>query len=428
MNALITLILSLLVIEHATARLESSHRILAKPFCGDGKCSGGETCSSCPGDCGCAVDETCTEGACVSGSGGSFCGDNTCDASEDCNSCSADCGACIFCGDGKCNGSEDCSSCSVDCGTCPPCPNCPLEGSSCLCTDGTTSCSSDQDCPEVTTLGTCLNGPRGGLTCNSNLDCPKGQSTTDCVGAATVVDEGSCHACTGVQVSWGLISGDINQCDEGYLCGDFSQNTNPVDCVSCLTGMTCDAWCNLDHLGHWVGKPLESHMANSNCAGGYGACTCTMSSDYSNSYSITTNTHAGAICDAHQFDQYEDCSDAGRCLTDFPYNGESNSPYCESLKVTSISGELDKTEYAPARPQFHLMTGSIPRLSQCGVLSVLKISTCMILVLMVMELELNHLYFFLVRLLVEKGGNGSYLLIVLVILFDCFSRPVLVKA
>ena len=66
-----------------------------------------------------------------------------------------------------------------------------------------------------------------------------------------------------------------------------------------------------------------------------------MSSDYSNSYSITTNTHAGAICDAHQFDQYEDCSDAGRCLTDFPYNGESNSPYCESLKVTSISGELD---------------------------------------------------------------------------------------
>ena len=41
-----------------------------------------------------------------------------------------------------------------------------------------------------------------------------------------------------------------------------------------------------------------------------------------------------------------------------------------------------------------------------------------------MELELNHLYFFLVRLLVEKGENGSNLLIVLVILFDCFSRPV----
>lgn len=69
MNALITLILSLLAIGHASARLESSqfHRILAKPpRCGDGVCNGSETCTSCEADCGCGEGETCTEGACVS--------------------------------------------------------------------------------------------------------------------------------------------------------------------------------------------------------------------------------------------------------------------------------------------------------------------------------------------------------------------------
>jgi len=50
-----------------------------KPYCGDGACNNGETCTSCAGDC----------GACSS-----YCGDSTCDEDESCSTCSDDCGAC----------------------------------------------------------------------------------------------------------------------------------------------------------------------------------------------------------------------------------------------------------------------------------------------------------------------------------------------
>jgi uncharacterized protein YkwD len=54
----------------------------AAASCGDGSCNG-ETCETCPGDC----------GAC-----GPSCGDGACDASESCDSCASDCGACSQCG------------------------------------------------------------------------------------------------------------------------------------------------------------------------------------------------------------------------------------------------------------------------------------------------------------------------------------------
>ena len=89
MNALITLILSLLAIGHATARLEGSadsfHRILAPPFCGDNDCKGSETCESCPEDCGCATGETCAPGgSCVSGCTDECCDDSQCDDGNGC--------------------------------------------------------------------------------------------------------------------------------------------------------------------------------------------------------------------------------------------------------------------------------------------------------------------------------------------------------
>jgi hypothetical protein len=46
-----------------------------KPACGDGKCTGGETAASCPGDC----------------SSASFCGDRVCDEDQT-ESCPQDCG------------------------------------------------------------------------------------------------------------------------------------------------------------------------------------------------------------------------------------------------------------------------------------------------------------------------------------------------
>jgi hypothetical protein len=75
----------------------------AEIICGDQTCDGGETCSSCPGDCG----SCCGNGSCQAGVG------------ESCLSCQSDCGACgPVCGDGQCNGSDNCSSCPGDCGAC----------------------------------------------------------------------------------------------------------------------------------------------------------------------------------------------------------------------------------------------------------------------------------------------------------------------
>ena len=73
----------------------------AKPYCGDNKCSGGETEASCPADCGAP----------------SVCGDLVCDTNESCSSCETDCGICppASCNnDGVCNDGEDCLGCN-DC-------------------------------------------------------------------------------------------------------------------------------------------------------------------------------------------------------------------------------------------------------------------------------------------------------------------------
>ena len=75
------------------------------PVCGNSSCETGESCSSCPGDC----------GACPP-----VCGNSACEAGESCSSCPGDCGACPpVCGNGSCETGETCSNCASDCGACP---------------------------------------------------------------------------------------------------------------------------------------------------------------------------------------------------------------------------------------------------------------------------------------------------------------------
>jgi len=56
------------------------------------------------------------------------CGDGTCSNGETCSTCPSDCGTCpvvpppASCGDGTCNNGETCSTCPSDCGACTPPP------------------------------------------------------------------------------------------------------------------------------------------------------------------------------------------------------------------------------------------------------------------------------------------------------------------
>ena len=127
--------------------------------CGDGECSGGESCSSCSKDCSdCPVQQQC--------------GDGQCSGSESCSSCSKDCSDCPVqqqCGDGQCSGSESYVTCGKDCGRaakcgeveCGPFEECDAELTACVnrmtaipggtfwmgCNDEADECDSDEELP-----------------------------------------------------------------------------------------------------------------------------------------------------------------------------------------------------------------------------------------------------------------------------------------
>ncbi|MEO1269053.1 MAG: EGF domain-containing protein, partial [Myxococcota bacterium] len=104
--------------------------------CGDGFCNGVETCTTCPGDCG-MCRPVCGDGVCLGetcidctddcGICPVVCGDGHCEADETCSTCAADCGACPPpCGNDVCDDHESCSVCPEDCGMCPDA--CPADG------------------------------------------------------------------------------------------------------------------------------------------------------------------------------------------------------------------------------------------------------------------------------------------------------------
>jgi hypothetical protein len=93
------------------------------PYCGDGTCDSGETCTTCAGDCACGSQQQCTAGVCVK-----TCGNGICEAGfgELCSNCSdCACGSGNVCSDGicvaGCTGDEQCpfgQYCRIGCCGC----------------------------------------------------------------------------------------------------------------------------------------------------------------------------------------------------------------------------------------------------------------------------------------------------------------------
>ncbi|MFO0624223.1 MAG: hypothetical protein U0325_01285 [Polyangiales bacterium] len=163
----------------------------AGPSCGDGMCGTGETCTSCPGDCGacpprcgdgmCGSGETCTNCPGDCGACPPRCGDGMCSTGETCTNCPGDCGACpARCGDGMCGSGETCTNCPGDCGACP---------TTCTATS-CGACAENTACGWCRTTNSCL--ARAGSTCadfvtsaSSCTTTPPLNITTACTATST---------------------------------------------------------------------------------------------------------------------------------------------------------------------------------------------------------------------------------------------------
>lgn len=119
------------------------------PTCGGCACEEA-VCKGDPFCCKTAWDSLCVS-ECMQALGSKcpkdLCGDGVCSGSESCDSCGKDCGACV-CGDGKCSPSESPKTCPSDCQYASCVGNCGKQASA----PGKTSCYCDAAC---TNAGDC---------------------------------------------------------------------------------------------------------------------------------------------------------------------------------------------------------------------------------------------------------------------------------
>ena len=88
-------------------------KCVATESCGDGVCNGPETNDTCPEDCALTpTGSVCGNGICEE--------DEVPYDPKTGVGCLPDCGHVPGCGDGVCTGNETCSTCPQDCGECPP--------------------------------------------------------------------------------------------------------------------------------------------------------------------------------------------------------------------------------------------------------------------------------------------------------------------
>jgi hypothetical protein len=241
-------------VTHDVGSAECRARVICGPpqptTCGDGTCNGGETCATCPADCGACPPPPPT------------CGNGTCDGTETCASCPADCGVCPppppTCGNGTCDvATESCLTCPADCGICPPppicgngtceptetCSSCPADCGSCLppplCGNGT--CDATETCRTCPSdCGICPPPPTcGNGTCDATETCAS--CGADCgLCPPPICGNGTCELGEGCS----SCPADCGLCEPPYTCGNGtcdateSCDTCPFDCGACTTPTT----------------------------------------------------------------------------------------------------------------------------------------------------------------------------------------------
>ncbi|MCA9665647.1 MAG: hypothetical protein KC503_08665 [Myxococcales bacterium] len=212
--------------------------------CGDGKCEGGETCTSCEKDCGKCPNTNC--------------GDGKCEGGETCTSCEQDCGKCpAGCGDGKCENGENCQTCEQDCGKCP---------TSCgnnTCDNGETNATCPQDCPSTS----CTAGTTKCLDTSTLEYCDQGTTKTDkcdvicatqfdyAVGCRLNPDTNKDICICANYANFGELCDNDVKCATGLFCGSFGATSSQGFCSKYCTnpGGLCtggpsgtEARCNLN--------------------------------------------------------------------------------------------------------------------------------------------------------------------------------------
>jgi hypothetical protein len=156
-----------------------------EPYCGDGTCDAGETCSNCPGDCGrcrssrrdeCSRDSDCSSGVCYRGDCVECAKDSDCDDGNPCTDQECWANSCRYsfntdsCDDGdSCTSNDRCSQ-----GLCSGTPIDCDDGDSCTrdeCVDG--QCVHTDICPEPQACS-------ASWSCSPWGSCVSGLQSRDC--------------------------------------------------------------------------------------------------------------------------------------------------------------------------------------------------------------------------------------------------------
>lgn len=198
------------------------------------------------------ADELCNAGCCGNGE----CNGETCD------SCPNDCGACA-CGDGTCNGGEDCGTCAQDCGPCPECPHsvcgtgAALDPNVCrgscvdeVCMQDPACCGMGSSAPwsgACSYLADTLCGEDPCITsvCMDQPECCTTGWDEACVAAATMKCGVSCNCAHSICQNGGALDPTCNPCAEAVCKADpycCEQNWDGI-CIG-EVGLICGIDCN----------------------------------------------------------------------------------------------------------------------------------------------------------------------------------------